>query len=211
MVNYPKEPLYLDDYGENVKVKNFLLSIPFDGVDKTTKLSKNLMLHEIVEAAFVTKEEQPEFNRIPYDVRLPNIFQILRDALGKPIYVTSSFRSKNHEYSKDRKGTSQHVLGKAWDLKGEGLVQLIKEAVETKNQLYTKLRNAGLNGLGIYNTFIHVDTRESQDLVVFTDNREGDKKKSLCAQCLFKITAIIALGAFVVVKTVSYLIKRKKK
>lgn len=84
------------------------------------------------------------------DSTLLNKLQILRDEIGKPIIINSGYRTK--EYNKKIGGSpkSQHMLGKAADIKVNGMAP---EALAKKAEI------AGFNGIGIYKTFIHVDVR----------------------------------------------------
>jgi len=179
-------------------------------------LSTNLKLGEIRKATFIKDDEVNEFTYIPLDARLVEAFQILRDALQKPIIVTSAFRSLRYELSKGRSGSSQHVNGKALDLKGEGLIELLKEALRTKNKLYQKLRAVGINGFGIYEKegFIHIDTRVAKQdgsYALWFGNEDDDlKKKDTSTSINLKTVTLAILGFVLVVVGVINLKKRKK-
>lgn len=128
------------------------------------QLTDNFKLSELVQASYVTPEELENFETLPIDMRVISGAQLFRETLGKPIKINSSFRSENYELSKGRNGKSQHTLGRALDISGVGLVSLVKEAVQTKNDLYKRLRALGINSFGIYtkDNFIHIDTRENK-------------------------------------------------
>lgn len=53
-----------------------------------------------------------------------NVLQPLRDALGKPITVTSGFRSQRVNSAVGGATTSQHLRGEAADIKVEGMAPL---------------------------------------------------------------------------------------
>ena len=126
---------YREKYGKHV-VKHYIhLKPPLDGFADDKTLSTNLTLGEIRKSSYIMPDEQNLFAYVPIDTRVIQAFQILRDALGKPITVTSSFRSVRHELSKERSGESQHTYGAALDLSGSGLVELVQEALATKNSL----------------------------------------------------------------------------
>lgn len=75
----------------------------------------------------------------------------LRSALGRPLIVTSGYRSPTHslEAKKEKPGT--HAQGIACDLKvsnGAERRELVKQAFYL-----------GFTGIGVAKTFVHVDTR----------------------------------------------------
>lgn len=87
-------------------------------------------------------------------VRTADNLQVLRDVLGKPIKINSAYRCKTHNLASGGVKSSQHILGIATDL-----------ATNNPESLYDtieKLIEKGLlkeGGLGLYNTFVHYDTR----------------------------------------------------
>ena len=102
--------------------------------------------------------------------------EMLRSHLGKPINVTSGFRSEAHnnriggkknsqhilgkaaEHNNriGGKKNSQHILGKAADLQVKGLKpKTVYKAIEKLIEQGKMLEG----GLGLYNTFVHYDIR----------------------------------------------------
>lgn len=157
---------YRKSYGKHV-VKHYIhLQPPLDGFADDKLLSENFKLGEIRKASFIMPDEQNLFAYVPLDSRVLQASQILRDALGKPINVNSSFRSVRYELSRKppRSGESQHTYGTALDLSGSGLVELVQEALRSKNKLYQRLRAVGVNGFGVYESkgFIHIDVRDAK-------------------------------------------------
>lgn len=106
------------------------------------QISKNFKLKE-----FECKDGS---QLVKIDSQLLYKLQALRDLIGKPIIINSGYRTK--EYNKRVGGSpnSQHLKGKAADIKVKG----IKPA-----DLAKKAEKVGFDGIGIYKTFIHVDTR----------------------------------------------------
>lgn len=95
--------------------------------------------------------------------KLAEVFEEIRATCGDyPIIVNSAYRTP--EYNKKIGGArnSQHVLGRALDLKHTQL---------SNEQFFTTIReNAvylGVRGLGHYNNFVHVDIRYSPHLIVW--------------------------------------------
>ena len=158
----PKQPLYRPEIPANIEWHEIYQAVPFNGIINKD-LAPNFTLKEAVEASFVTQEEKPQFTRIPIDPILPKAAQIIRNALQRPIYLGSTFRSMEWEFYRKRPGTSRHTYGMAWDLNGEGLVDLIIDATNSKNELYKQLRQLGIGFIRIYKdeagNFIHMDTR----------------------------------------------------
>ncbi|WP_422091306.1 D-Ala-D-Ala carboxypeptidase family metallohydrolase [Tenacibaculum ovolyticum] len=185
---------YQESYGKYVQKYYFAKDgVTFD-LDDSRQISKNLTLGELRKSSFVTQEEKNLFAYIPIDNRVIKAFQILRDVLGKPIKVTSSFRSYRWEIKEGRSGNSQHFHAKALDLKGVGLVELLKTALEEKNELYKRLRAAGVNAFGIYDKdgFIHIDVRDAKvggGYYFWTGSEDSEiKKKSM------SISGTVVLG-----------------
>lgn len=82
---------------------------------------------------------------------------LLREACGFPLIVTSGFRSKSHsiEIRKDKPGT--HAQGIAADLKavdGWHRRKIVEAAI-----------SLGFNGIGVAKSFIHVDDRKSTPVI----------------------------------------------
>ena len=87
-------------------------------------------------------------------VRTADNLQVLRDILGESITINSAYRCKTHNLAVGGVKTSQHTLGIATDLATkdpESLYETIEHLIE-KGTLKE-------GGLGIYNTFVHYDTR----------------------------------------------------
>lgn len=87
------------------------------------------------------------------DPQLIPALQQLRDYVGSPIYVNCGYRCLEHNREIGSKDTSQHVLGKGADIKSKVLTpkQLARAA--------SKIPEFNKGGIGLYNTFVHVDVR----------------------------------------------------
>lgn len=86
---------------------------------------------------------------------LADQLQVLRDHIGRPITITSGYRSPEHNKKVGAKA-SKHVLGMAADFKVEGLTPatVIKdiEVLIMTNQMLE-------GGIGKYPTWTHYDHR----------------------------------------------------
>lgn len=106
-----------------------------------------------------------EFNRRGFDLtpaieknltELANQLQALRDHFGKPISIESGYRSAEHNLKIGGALKSFHVTGQAADIKVEGITpQQVFDAIEA----LIKAGKMKEGGLGLYNTWVHYDTR----------------------------------------------------
>lgn len=119
------------------------------------KLTKNFNKSE-----FDSKDgaDMPE-NVLHNIQKLANQLQYIRDYLDRPIKVNSGYRSPSHNKAISGSKNSQHVLGKAADIKAKGiptntLYALIEDLIDKGEILQ--------GGLGLYNTFVHYDIRKTK-------------------------------------------------
>jgi len=80
--------------------------------------------------------------------------QILRTQVGKPITVTSGYRSIEHNKIVGGEQDSQHCEGTAADIVIDGLKPL---------KVALLAGRIGFTGIGLYKTITHVDVREVDD------------------------------------------------
>lgn len=95
------------------------------------------------------------FNKM--DTSLLARIDILRENVGKPLHITSSFRSVDYNKSVGGASKSQHLLGKAVDLS-------CKNSILRATIVFQALK-LGLT-VGVAKSFIHIDCRETQ--IVFS-------------------------------------------
>lgn len=82
--------------------------------------------------------------------------QVLRDHIGKPIKITSGYRSPEHNKRVGGVKNSQHLFGKAADIK------VSRKSTEAVYAAISDLIDQGKmskGGLGLYDTFVHYDIR----------------------------------------------------
>lgn len=101
---------------------------------------------------------------MPYNVEkniieLADNLQILRDYLNKPINPTNGFRCATHNKSVGGVKNSQHILGKAADIK---VKDTTPEEVANAVEHLMEEGKFKMGGVGRYNTFTHVDIRGSK-------------------------------------------------
>lgn len=90
---------------------------------------------------------------------LANQLQALRDHLGKPITITSGYRSKEHNKKIGGALDSFHVRGMAADIQVAGMKP--KEVAEEIEKLIKEGKMME-GGIGIYNSWIHYDFRNKR-------------------------------------------------
>lgn len=71
----------------------------------------------------------------------------LRLVLGRPLVVLSAYRDPLHNARVGGAPLSQHKFGRAFDLK----------LTMDRDLLQRTARSVGFTGIGLYNTFVHVD------------------------------------------------------
>lgn len=138
-------------------------------------------------SAHLTWDELACNNGVPYPVRwrhsraipLSLVFEAVRRTIGGPIRINSAYRTieYNRAVGGSRKG--QHPEGRALDL-GLPRGMLMKDflAVVLEVARYPSfptgpptLIEGRLTGIGVYPTFIHIDTRPSVRLVRWNGTR----------------------------------------
>jgi uncharacterized protein YcbK (DUF882 family) len=120
------------------------------------QLTRNFHIREFASRDGVAVPQQYRANVL----ELAKNLQQLRDKVGKPITVTSGYRSPAHNAKVGGAPRSQHLLAKAADIRVAGI---------SPPQLYCMIEGmiaAGrmkVGGLGIYNSFVHYDIRGTND------------------------------------------------
>ena len=115
--------------------------------DGNKKLSTNFRVKE-----FACKDgSDPVF----IDSELVSVLQKIRTHFGKPVTITSAYRTPTHNKSCDGTTYSQHLYGKAADIKIAGVSP--KKVAQYAEKI---LPNSG--GIGVYDTFTHIDVRSEK-------------------------------------------------
>ncbi|WP_200974439.1 D-Ala-D-Ala carboxypeptidase family metallohydrolase [Echinicola sp. 20G] len=93
---------------------------------------------------------------------LAESLQVLRDELGKPIYINSGYRSPDHNKAIGGAKNSYHLKGMAADIKVGGITPqgLLETVLRLKDEGKIKV-----GGLGVYDSFLHFDIRP--DFLIF--------------------------------------------
>lgn len=137
------------------------------GRDETLNVIRNGMAYKIpfMRNGKLEEEGYNDLCRIFADVRAgvavqmdPNLFMVLAKAqqwlasnqINRPIILTSGYRTEHTNMNIEGAAfNSMHLYGKAADIKIEGI---------PSDYLARLLRLSGGAGIGIYSSFVHVDT-----------------------------------------------------
>lgn len=115
--------------------------------DGNTKLSKNFKVSEFA----CTDGSDPIF----IDSDLVNILQKIRTHFGKAVTITSAYRTPGKNKAVGGQTYSQHLYGRAADIKVKGIAPKTVAA-------YAEKLMPRSGGIGIYGTFCHIDVRKKR-------------------------------------------------
>lgn len=115
--------------------------------DGNKQLSKNFKVREFA----CTDGSDPIF----IDSELVTILQKIRANFGKPVTITSAYRTPTKNKACGGALYSMHLYGKAADIKISGVTP--KQIAAYAEKL---MPNKG--GIGIYSTFTHIDVRKTK-------------------------------------------------
>lgn len=113
--------------------------------NKAVKLSKNFKSTE-----FDCHCVRGNCRETDIDENLVEILQKIRNHFKKPVTINSGYRCAAHNKNVGGAFYSQHVLGKAADIVVKGIKPL---------EVAQYCESIGVKGIGLYDTFVHVDTR----------------------------------------------------
>lgn len=94
---------------------------------------------------------------VPHNIH-PNALeklQAMREYLGRALILTSAYRCKDHPEEAKKATPGQHNKGTAFDIR-------VSNGVE-RMQIIEAALFLGASGIGVANTFIHVDWRKDLD------------------------------------------------
>ncbi len=90
---------------------------------------------------------------VKVDAGLVRILQFMRDYFGKPVSVNSAYRTEPYNRKVGGASMSKHLYGMAADIRIEGVAPVTAAAYA---------EGIGVKGIGLYSSFLHVDTREEK-------------------------------------------------
>ena len=89
-------------------------------------------------------------DKVLIDYELLCLLQLIRRTINKPLIINSGYRTKEHNRKVGGASNSYHMYGRAFDVSG------ISSSV-LANYCYT----LNINGIIIYSTWVHMDTRDN--------------------------------------------------
>jgi len=92
----------------------------------------------------------------PINIELVRCLQSLRDMVGKPLIISSGFRCRKHNKDVGGAHNSQHIFGDGVDVK----IPTGMNATTLK-ELAEKIPAFRMGGIGLYNTWVHLDIRKN--------------------------------------------------
>ncbi len=113
--------------------------------DGDTYLSDNFQVKE-----FACRDGSDE---VLIDDKLVDILQQIRDHFGAPLTITSGYRTSEHNAKVGGASRSYHLYGMAADIKVKG---------HTPSEVAAYAESIGVKGIGLYSSWVHVDTRVSK-------------------------------------------------
>jgi len=107
---------------------------------------------------FFTKDELkcPCCGLYKIENKLINRLERLRFKMGRPLKINSAMRCDEHNYNVGGARQSQHLLGLAAD------VSMLGMTAEQKYKMVEWAVLLGFKGIGISDSYIHVDMREGE-------------------------------------------------
>ena len=78
--------------------------------------------------------------------------QTFRELVAVPVRINSAYRSESHNKAVGGAKHSYHKLGRAFD------IPITKDL--KRDKIHVAAEAAGFKGIGDYNSFVHIDTRE---------------------------------------------------
>lgn len=120
-----------------------------------TYLSKNFQVKEFIAKGSPLRDmyERGIYSELWIDDRLVGHLQRIRDHYGKPIIITSGYRPAAYNKSVNGATSSLHIDGRAADIRIDGA---------TPKALAAYCKSIGIKGIGTYDSFVHIDTRENK-------------------------------------------------
>lgn len=89
----------------------------------------------------------------PIDEKLVSYLQQIRDHFGKPVYLTAYRCPTHNSKTPNAAPKSRHIYGQAADFHIDGVAPA---------EIAKYAESIGVKGIGLYDTFVHIDTRETK-------------------------------------------------
>ena len=89
----------------------------------------------------------------PIDEQMVQYLQQIRDHFGKPVYLTAYRCPIHNARTPNASPNSRHIYGQAADFHIDGV---------SPEEIAKYAESIGVKGIGLYDTFVHIDTRASK-------------------------------------------------
>jgi hypothetical protein len=154
-----------------------------------TKGGQKELAPHFKESEFFSHQPSPGLTQHEFYTELVEAVAYLRSLYGVAWRITSTYRpdSIGSQHRECRAIDSQDVNSGA----GHGspvMLDLVAQLLEPTSEVFTHLRRLGINGFGVYDSFVHLDCRDTAKFpaahvdrfgrFAFWDNRT-EKKKAL--------------------------------
>lgn len=146
------------------KPSNEVNFIRKSGVAKVPKGKDATLTYNFSSSEMDCKCKYPECTYTLIDMDHIKKLQQMRDEVGLPITITSGYRCERYNKAVGGAPGSQHTQGKATDIKVAGY---------SPSQIYYKAMEMGFGGVGLYDTFTHVDSRSLISNIAKWDYRKN--------------------------------------
>lgn len=87
---------------------------------------------------------------IKIDLKLVALLEDIREYFGKPVVISSAYRTSSYNKKVGGSTNSLHLYGQAADISISGI---------PPKKIAQYAESLGVKGIGLYSTFVHVDTR----------------------------------------------------
>lgn len=109
-------------------------------------------------------------DEVKIDGSLVEILQRIRTYFGRPVIINSAYRTPAYNEKVDGASQSYHLFGTAADIRIDGVAPITIAAYA---------EGIGVKGIGMYHSFVHVDTREKKYYWV---NKSGNRVETFGGQ-----------------------------
>lgn len=90
-------------------------------------------------------------DKVLIDFELVSLLQLIRNIKNAPVEINSGYRTTSWNKKQGGASNSYHLYGRAFDI-----------SCGDARELCTIANSIGIKGIILYNSFIHIDTRESE-------------------------------------------------
>lgn len=102
-------------------------------------------------------------------VEVATEFEVIRAQVGRALRIGSAYRTPKHNRKVGGARNSQHVQGRALDIYPPTGMSVAELHLLCRRRAV--LPESNIRGLGLYPTFVHIDTRPGDNLVAWEGKR----------------------------------------